>query len=170
MSRKKRRRTISKESFVDLGFNHVHSRRCDNCGSSRLTYFQESEGPTVIKNGQILCHRCRDLELPSLPRQLALKCEQNVCKLLAEETHPCRSGGVHVFCIQHHVQVHCDEEEFGIAGEFELEWAACLSGMRICSQCSKPASTDCMGRDGVMRLFCNLHHSCHTEKLIMRYT
>ena len=153
----KKRQARSPES---LASQLMPSRACDGCGTQTLTVQQGSEGPPTLKCGRILCHKCRDLELPDLPWKLISGCEGEGCLQKAEELHPSHTGCVQLFCQLHHLETHFYEEWEFAAGDYQLRLAACSEGIPLCLKCPELAEVACHHAEAPVHLYCD---SCHEK-------
>ena len=160
MPKSKHRKKQQARSPRSIASQLLSSRACDGCGTQALTVQQGSGGPTTLKSGRILCHKCRDLELPDLPWKLIPGCEGEGCLRKAEELHPCHTGCVQLFCKPHHLEVHFDEEWAFATGDCLLRWAACSEGIPLCMKCPELAEVSCHPAEAPVHLYCD---SCHEQ-------
>ena len=160
MPKSKHRKKQQARSPRSLASQLMPSRACDGCGTQALTIQQAIEGPTTLKNGRILCYKCRDRELPDLPWKLIPGCEGEGCLRKAEELHPCPTGYVQLFCKPHHLEVHFDEEWAFATGACLLRWAACSEGIPLCMKCPELADVACHPAEAPVHLYCG---PCHEK-------
>ena len=160
MPKSKHRKKQQARSPRSIASQLLSSRACDGCGTQALTVQQGSGGPTTLKGGRILCHKCRDRELPDLPWKLIPGCEEEGCLRKAEELHPCYTGCVHLFCQRHHWEAHFHEEWAFATGDCLLRWVACSEGILLCLKCPELAEVSCHHDEAPMHLYCD---PCHDQ-------
>ena len=160
MPKSKHRKKQQARSPRSLASQLMPSRACDGCGTQALTIQQAAEGPTTLKNGRILCYKCRDRELPDLPWKLIPGCEGEGCLQKAEQLHPCHTGYVQLFCQPHHLETHFYEEWLFATGDCMLRWAACSEGILLCLKCPELAEVFCHHDEAPIHLYCD---PCHEQ-------
>ena len=160
MPKSKHRKKRQARSPRSLASQLMPSRACDACGTQALTIQQGCEGPTILKDGRILCHKCHERELPDLPWKLTPGCEEQGCPRKAEQLHPCPTGYVQLFCPRHHLETHFYEEWAFDTGDCFLRWVACSEGILLCLKCPELAEVFCHHDEAPIHLYCD---PCHEQ-------
>ena len=157
-TKRKRNKRPSQDQLLNAIAHYPRVRHCDNCGVTQLTINQGAPASSTMRNGRILCGDCRNLILPILPHRLQVDCEVDYCDLKSQELHGCSECGLHLLCTRQVWFLHYLEDGQEPHGDFEFRWAACLSGIDLCSLCSSPAVVACECLNGYTHLYCSGHH------------